>query len=181
MSGASRCTNAGRWFWLALGFALALALVTVGQAQRRSTEYEGLWAGTLTMDGMLGVPEDDVELLSQPIDMEMSVQRRGNVQLFFGADTGQPQWQYPSRLTLLITDLGDNAVIAGQGDRTVYAQSAIDSLVFNLTKVDDDTLQLYWTRVVVEEPLGRNSDRLEWMLGGLTEMHRIDPSESTQF
>jgi len=181
MTERSRYTIAGRWFSAALGLALALALVSVGQAQRRSTEYEGLWAGTLTVDGMLGIPEDEVELLSQAIDVEMSVQRRGIVQLFFNAGTGQPHWQYPRRLSLLITDLGDNAVVAGQGDRTVYAQSATDSLVFNLTKVDDDTLQVYWTRVVVEEPLGRNSDRLEWMLGGLTEMRRIDQSESAQF
>ena len=133
------------------------------------------------MDAMVGIPEDDVEAVSRPIGFEITIQRRGNAQLFFDAAADQTYWQYQMRPSLQLTELGNNAVIAGRGGQTVYAQSGSDSWVLNLTRVDDDTLLVQWSRVVVEQPLGRNSDRLEWMLGGLVEMRRIDESESAQF
>lgn len=183
MTKLGRLANSrGQRLALAVVVLAAVVFASVGEAQRRgSSNYEGLWAGTLTMDAMVGVPADDAEGLSRTIDTEITIQRRGNAQLFFDAATNQTHWQYQTRPSLQLTELGNNAVIAGRGGQTVYAQSASDSWVLNLTRVDDATLLAQWSRVVVETPLGRNSDRLEWMLGGLVQLRRIDPSESAQF
>lgn len=132
--------RSGATLW---GVIAALGLVTVASvsdAQRRD-QFRGTWSGTLAPDVLFGVPEDDVERLSKPVPLELRVFNRGRVELFF--TSREDEWVFDGR-ELQLTEIGANGVILG---RLLGKDGSQNAFSLNLTKVDDQTVLVNWSKI----------------------------------
>lgn len=123
-----------------------VAVASVADAQRRD-QFRGTWSGTLTPDGLFGIPEKDVERLSQPVPFELRVFNRGRVELFF--TSREDEWVFDGR-ELQLTEIGANGVILGRLRGKDGSQNAFS---LNVTKVDDQTLLVNWSKISTRETL----------------------------
>lgn len=127
----------------------AVVLVTVSSvsdAQRRD-QFRGTWTGALTPDALFGVPEKDVERLSQPVPFELRVFNRGRVELFFTSP--EDEWVFDGR-EMQLTEIGANGVVLGRLRGKDGSQSAFS---LNVTKVDDQTLLVNWSKISTRQTL----------------------------
>lgn len=117
-----------------------VAVASVATAQRRD-QFRGYWSGTLAADVLLGVPEAHVARLSRPVPFELRVFNRGRVELFF--TSADDEWVFNGR-ELQITEIGANGVILGRLTGKDGSQNAFS---LNLTKIDDTTLMVNWSKI----------------------------------
>lgn len=150
-----------------VGFSL-LCLASVSFAQTTSSAFSGRWEGWREIDHRHNVAEssdgEEPNARRRP-DFRMEISEDGEVELLFRRERGG--WR-PSSVPFVLTEHGNGAFITGQ-HRTI---EWVESQTFNVTKVDEDTLQFFWWRVVnniFNEP---GDDYFKWAIGGHGEIRR---------
>jgi hypothetical protein len=151
-----------------------IAIVPVADAQRRSSQrdagqFEGNWKGTLTMDVVYDVPAEQVERLSQPVELEIRIFGRGNAELYF---TGDTEWQFREQRDFRITPVGeDNAVLLARISNTAGRWRT--SFAFSFAKQGEDELLVNWSRMTIRNQVENDGlDNLAF--AGTAVFQRID-------
>lgn len=127
-----------------------VVLMPVADAQRRSSQrdagqFEGTWRGSLTMDVLFDVPAEQVERLSQPVELEIRIFGRGNAELYFFGDT---EWDFREQRDFRITPVGeDNAVLLARISNTAGRWRS--SFAFSFAKQGPDQLLVNWSRMTI--------------------------------
>jgi hypothetical protein len=148
--------------------AALLCIAPDSDAQRRGSEdFRGNWKGTLSPDLIFGAPEDHRERLSQPVEFELRVFNRGAIELFFTSE--EDEWEFAGR-DMQLTQVGDNGVILGRLSGT--SEGSQSAFSFNLTRIDEDTLLVNWSKLSTRVPL-RFDGLDELALAGTDEL-RLD-------
>ena len=153
---------------LSLLVVSCLCLDSVSHAQRESSAFSGRWEGEgvidywyTTDDPNRSQEENDWE----PMRFRLRISREGEVELSVPRARGG--WR-PLSLPFALIESGDGAFIAGQ-HRTI---EWVESQVYNVAKVDDDTLIFFWWRVVNNIDSEPDHDMSKWALGGHGEIRR---------
>lgn len=136
----------GATLWSVIAAWCLASVVSVSDAQRRE-QFRGTWTGTLAPDALFGVPEGHVERLSKPVPLELRVFNRGRVELFF--TSSENEWVFDGR-ELQLTEIGANGVILG---RLRGKDGSQNGFSLNLTKIDDQTLMVNWSKISTRETL----------------------------
>ena len=147
-------------------------LTQTADAQRNSGgDFEGVWRGTLTMDLMYEVPEEERERLSQPVELELRVFSRGGAELYFTSD--EVEWEFSQQRDFRVTLVGDrNAVIVA---RIPSVLNWATGMALNLAFADSGTDRVYlsWSRLSVRNTY--EYDGLDEMaFSGVAELVRVD-------
>jgi hypothetical protein len=131
---------------VAIGLSALMMLAPVADAQRTNAgAFSGNWKGTLTMDTILDVNPEDIERLSKPVELEIRVEARGGVELYFTFE--EDEWEFTNQRGFRITPIGEqNGVIEARIPGNVGWTSGI---TLNLTVIDPNTLFLSWSRLTV--------------------------------
>lgn len=131
---------------LTTGLAGLLMLAPIADAQRTSAgAFTGNWKGTLTMDTIVDVNPEDIERLSKPVELEIRVENRGGVELYFTFE--EDEWEFTNQRGFRITPIGEqNGVIEARIPGNV---GWISGITLNLTIQDPNTLFLSWSRLTV--------------------------------
>ena len=129
--------------------ATQLSITASTMAQQRSGNlFRGIWKGTLTPEIIVGVPDDAIERLSQPFDVEFRVFNRGRVEIYFLSPN--EEWEFTGR-EFQLTEIGENGVILGR--LTGTGDASQNGFSFNLTKLDDQTLLFDWSMLSTQSDL----------------------------
>ncbi len=131
---------------LAIGLSALMMLAPVADAQRTSAgAFSGNWKGTLTMGTLLDIPPEHAERLSKPVELEIRIENRGGVELYFTFE--EDEWEFTNQRGFRITPIGEqNGVIEARIPGNVGWTSGI---TLNLAIQDEDTLFLSWSRLTV--------------------------------
>jgi hypothetical protein len=119
-----------------------MSVASVSSAQRNN-QFRGFWSGTLSPDMLFGVPEAHVERLSTPVRFELRIFNRGRAELNF-LSTNEDEWNFDGK-ELLLTEIGENGVILGRFKAN--ADNSQNGFSLNLTKIDDQTLLVAWSKI----------------------------------
>lgn len=160
---------------LAIGLSALTILAPVADAQRTSAgPFSGNWKGTLTMGTILDVNPEDIERLSKPVELEIRIENRGGVELYFTFE--EDEWEFTEQRGFRITPIADpndgsiqNGVIEARIPGNV---GWVSGITLNLAVINETTLFLSWSRLTV-----RNNflyDGLdEFGFAGVTTLSRI--------
>lgn len=159
--------NATRALAACFGLIL-LVTASVAAAQRTGNLFRGIWQGTLTPNIMLGVPEEHAERLSQPVQFELRVFNRGRAEIIFISDNDE--WEVTGR-DVQVQEMGSNGMIfTRMPGATDDSQNAFQ---FNLTKLDDETLLVDWSKISTRSNL-RFDGLDELAFAGTDELRLVD-------
>jgi hypothetical protein len=129
-------------------------------AQDGDSPFSGTWAGTITIDQAHGF-----ELHATSQRYQFRVSRDGRVRVL---GTQGPQRWNALPIPFVLTELGDDAVITGQHEGEFW----VESQSFNLTKLDEDRLLVYFWRVVDDIAARADGSAVVWAMGGQGEFQR---------
>jgi hypothetical protein len=151
---------------LYLAFSV-FALSGACAAQEAESAFAGAWRGTIQTDASYGVTgeSDTVEGFLAPREFDIRIPRddRVNVRI----KTRGESWR-PYAVPLALIESGDTAVLMGQ-HRSAYW---VESVSFNITKIDEGTLLVYWWRVVNNTQIHPDDPMSKFAVGGYGEFRR---------
>jgi hypothetical protein len=158
-------TDSATGRWLSKISITALFLLAVCgsfakiRAQGGDSPFSGTWTGTITIDQAHGF-----ELRARSRRYQFRISRDGKVRVL--GTQGPERWNLV-QIPFLLTELGDDAVITGQHEGEFW----VESQAFNLTKIGDDRLLVYFWRVV-DDIAPRADGSVVWAMGGDGEFQR---------
>ena len=137
---------------LPIGLSALLIVAPGADAQRTSAgPFTGNWKGTLTMGTIVDVQPDDFERLSKPVELEIRIENRGGVELYFTFE--EDEWEFTTQRGFRITPIADpndgsiqNGVIQARLSGNVGWFSGI---TLNMAIINETTLLVSWSRLTV--------------------------------
>jgi hypothetical protein len=127
------------------------------EAQEGDSPFSGNWAGTITVDQAHGF-----ELRATSWSYQFRISRDGKARVY-----GSRRRNLVA-IPFVLIELGDDAVLAGQHEGEFW----VESQTFNLTKIDEDRLLVYFWRVVDDIAPRLDRSAVVWAMGGHGEFRR---------
>jgi hypothetical protein len=162
------CEARGSWRQGFVRALLLLAFVIPCEAQQEDSPFAGVWSGTIPLS--LFSPDGPGGESLRARRYQFRIASNGRVRVLGDSrQLGQRGGRWGEvRIPFVLIEAGDGAVISGKNGSEFWAESQ----TFNLTKVDEDTLLVYFWRVV--DNFGRAPDgaRPLWAAGGYAEFER---------
>lgn len=148
--------------------AVVLSMVSgVGAAQDADFEFNGNWRGIVEVNASYGIL-DDPEVsqgMRAPREFNIRIRRNGDVSVRSrGLDRPWSQLGMPFALF----EWGDSAVIVGRH----RSDGWIEVVSFNLTRIDQETLLVYWWRVVNNLYVHPDDPGSKFAVGGFGKLSR---------
>lgn len=159
-------------------------MVPIADAQRRGSQraagdFEGTWRGMLTMDVLYDVPAEHLDRLSQPVELELRIFGRGNVEIYFFGE--EAEWDFRDQrgvrrgndmIDFRITLIGDdNAVMLARPGNSVGRFR--NAFAFSFAKQSEDELLVNWSRMTIRNQV--ENDGLDHIaFAGTAVFERID-------
>lgn len=157
---------------MAIGCLALLTLAPIADAQRNSSGgFQGNWKASLTMDTIFDVPPEHLDRLSKPVDLELRITARNQVEIYFTSP--EDEWKFETARGFILTKIpaGDqNAVIDARMNGNIGWYSAV---TFNLALKGENALLLSWARQTVRDTL-LNDGLDEYGFSGVATLNRID-------
>lgn len=155
----ARCIRVAVYVWWLLAFA------TFCSAQEDASAFAGTWQGLIQTDASYRLAGDFADNALTPGEFRIRV-----------SDDGEPTVRFRRRRAswlnlywpFALIASGDTAVLIGQ-HRSAYW---IESVSFNMTKVDENTLLVYWWRVVNNTQIHPDDPQARFAIGGYGELTR---------
>lgn len=148
--------------------AVLVLATSVAMAQRSNNLFRGTWSGTFTPEILLGVPDEDIERMSEPFRFELRVFNRGRAELYFFSE--EEEWDFRSR-NAQITEVGVNGIILTRLEGS--ADNSQNSISLNFTKTNDTTMLMDWSLITTRDNL-RFDGLDEMAVAGATELTLTD-------
>ena len=146
---------------------LLLAIPGVCVAQEEESAFIGRWRGSIEITasyGAIGDPEGE-ELLAIPREFSIRILRNGDI--IVRSRASERSWSEHS-MPFALFEWGENAVIVGQN----RSEAWVETVTFNITRVDEETLFVYWWRVVNNLFIHPDDRASKFAFGGYGELHR---------
>jgi hypothetical protein len=127
------------------------AVAETGEAQEDESSLAGNWEGSIALSDDYG---------ERTMSYQFRISKYGKVRVYGGRRL--------IPLPFVLTELGNGAVISAQHDSSYW----VESQTFNLVRVDDQTLLVYFWRVVDDFFPSANGSPSVWARGGHAEFRR---------
>lgn len=135
-----------------LGIAM---LIPVADAQRTTAGlFEGIWKGTLTMDVIYDVPQEHLERLSKPVQLEIRMLSRGQAELVFTSP--ENEWDFREYRNFRVTPIGQDQATAENGVIVARIPGNLDwtnSISINMAKQGPDQILVSWARLTTRNEM----------------------------
>jgi hypothetical protein len=150
-------------------FAGCGSVAATGDAQQEDSPFAGTWSGAIPISLFFSDAAGD-ELTGTTLKYQFRIASNGKVRVFTDRrQVGQRTGRWGQlRISFALVEVGAGAVISGSYGSEFWAQSQ----TFNLARVDEDTMLVYFWRVVdnfVAPEDGRGTVRLS---GGYAEFQK---------
>ena len=138
-------------------------------AQSDETGLRGTWIGAITVDEVFGLTDEEIDFLRRayiaPV-FRLRKSRTGELRIYY--ERGARRWT-AFRQQVVQFDAGDRAVVSVQNE----SEDGVETLAFNIAKVDQDTLRVYLWHVSNFSAGESESDRSILAIGGHGEFRKI--------